>query len=203
MSLPTSRRAFIAGLAATGVGLAAAAYGWLGRGARPDWWYRWRWNRRSPPALPRGTPGSLDSATARGLGALPEALVGRSLEPGRYSRFFDHRAAHHAGYRRLYRDFVRQLDADSRRRHGRRFAELEVADRRELLLAMELPTRRPTAKQLSRLSLQTARYERFITREVIRMFDATDAWIFAGYPRWPGQPRGLGYYQQAVSGSPR
>jgi hypothetical protein len=150
------------------------------------------------PALPPAAVGPLADASRAVLLALPAALVDSDVALAHYAAFYAFRAETLPGYRALYASFARDVDREA---GAAGFAAASRPDRRRALRDLGLrpsppgPVRVITGRQL-------ARYDQFIIRETLRLFNATDAWVLAGYGVWPGQPRQLNHYlQELPSGS--
>ncbi len=173
-----SRRRLLWALAAV---VLAAIAGWRFRS-----WFRGpavaAYRRLAHPRLDPTPTGALDPATVAVLVATAEALVDMPLDATRYGEYFRWRAQHVPGYLTLYTEFAtgdpqfrRRLIARARSGAGRVRKALDGVLRRDQL-----------------------RYERYVLREILELFDATDAWVLLGYEDWPGLPRGLESYTRPV-----
>lgn len=195
-----SRRTFI--LLALGTVAAVATGGWLSRrvGRRAAERYY-----RALVAFPDDTPtGPLTTNTAAVLRAVAAALLPAGVHTSRYEAQFRWRATNRPGYRDLYERFAAALDRAARDAGQTGFASAESRTQQQILErlvdARRVVLRRDLvgALRIALFERDWLLFERYVTRDVLALFAHTDAWLLAGYPSHPGEPRGLDTYRQPV-----
>jgi hypothetical protein len=136
----------------------------------------------------------MDAVTADAITALPEALVDRPLERARYEDFYRFRAENVPGYHTLYAHFAAAADSKSEALFSKRFSDATYAERRAVLDELHQPRdRRVRVRPL--FDPWPGRYQRFLIRETLALYDDTDAWLELGYGAWPGMPRTIAFMQ--------
>lgn len=186
-----SRRTFLRAVSGGAAAAGAALLGAWGLGRAVV-------RRLGPAAVDDAATGALTAAELRTLLAAAAAVVGVPIRQEHYAAFFQWRAAHVRGHRRLYARFCVAVDRAARAAHRLPFADSgsEVQSR---ILERAFRARAGTA---SRSWLRRAweydwlLYERYILRETLSLFAATDAWLLLGYDAWPGSPRGFERYRR-------
>jgi hypothetical protein len=188
MSPKLSRRAFV--VSAFGLAIAAAGGGVL----------LWRRRRRAAvPAVEPGPTGEIDDATYAVLLATPGALVDGDVELEHYRDFFRFRAARVPGYLDLYRAFAQSVAEATRRLGVGELASAPPATRREVIVEGCFSRALGAGRLAGGPDDETrARFELYVAREILELFNATDAWILLGYDAWPGTARGLDAYRKPV-----
>lgn len=190
--MPLFRRTF---LRAVSVSVAAGSpvLGWLGVIGMMV-------RRLGPPMVDDAATGELSGTQLRTLLAAAAAVAGAPIRHEHYAAFFRWRAAHLRGHRRLYVRFCAAVDRAAWSAQGTAFADCQAETQQRIL---ERAFRaRATAAVLGpwlrrALEYDWHLYERYILREVLAVFAATDAWLLLGYDGWPGTPRGFVRYRRA------
>jgi hypothetical protein len=164
--------------------------------------FRALYARLLSPALEDTPTGPLSEGVLSTLLVATTALAGVSVQIAHYEDFFRWRAEHLRGYKALYEQFAAALD-----RRARRSVECDFVDcSRQMQQKMleELPRVRSTSTRWHRLRVavlerEWLRFDQYIVHDILLLFLRTDAWILLGYEAWPGTPRGLDRYTQALS----
>jgi hypothetical protein len=194
-----SRRRALALLAGGAVAAAGADLLRRSHRAAPREWLRRVRTAASAVALPDGEPGALGPEARSTMLALPSALVDREVGTTHYDDFFRFRSESVRGYRALYESFSADLAAVAAGVSGASFAASAPAARRVMLRELGLTSSPPGALRALLGDRRNLLYDRFVVRETLQLFSATDAWILAGYGAWPGQPRTVDHYLRPAS----
>lgn len=191
--MPLSRRTFLRAVSAAAAAGGAAVLGVWGT-------VRTAARRLGPPVVDDAATGALSAAQLRTLLAASAAVAGATIRPEHYAAFFQWRAAHLRGHRRLYARFCVAVDRAARAARGTSFADCQVEAQRRILerafrARATAASSRSTLRRILEYDWQL--YERHILREALAVFAATDAWLLLGYDAWPGIPRGFERYRRA------
>ena len=150
---------------------------------------------RNPDLPEPAFTGILNAQTLQVLRATTEALIEVRIEMSHYENFFRWRSENLPGYKSLYEQFARTVNAAV----GCNFAECDIAIRRGIL-EKAFQGRNLTSKldqvRIGVLARDWLRFDKYIVREIFTLFAKTDAWIMVGYESWPGTSRGLVTYRQ-------
>lgn len=203
MSVPVSRRQFIGRLAAIAGGGATVlgAAVWAGHGSPQE--LSSLYQRLTTPILPDDDPGPLGSRTLSTLTVATKHLLDHPGDLDRYRNFFRWRSEHVPGYRPLYDQFATALERSAQQEGGVGYLECDEALQRRLLAGtLEVPERSGPLRQLRAwlLNRDALLFQNHIQEEILTLFWRTDAWRLAGYPDWPGMPRGLDRYTHPPTG---
>lgn len=191
--MPLSRRTFLRVVSFGAAAGSAAAMGVLGAARAVT-------RRLGPPVLAPAATGELNAVQLRTLLAAAAAVAGAPIRQEHYAAFFRWRAAHLRGHRRLYVRFCGAVDRAARSAQGRAFADCQAATQQRILdrafrARANAAVPGPWLRRVREYDWHL--YERYILREVLAIFAATDAWLLLGYDGWPGTPRGFGRYRRA------
>jgi hypothetical protein len=153
--------------------------------------------RLAYPEIKDAPPGRLDIPVLQALVATTEALVGTPVETSHYEDFFRWHSEHLRGYKSLYEQFTAVLNHGAEQAGRPDFARCDMATRRQILDKFPLARQGEFGKLLRGVFQKDGRrFEYYIVREILELFNRTDAWIVLGYESWPGTPRGLDKYTQ-------
>jgi len=183
-------------LRAVSVGAAAgsaAVLGWLEAA-------RMVARRLGPPVVADAATGELSVAQLRTLLAAAAAVAGQPIQQEHYAAFFRWRAEHLRGHHRLYGRFCAAVDRAARGAEGVAFADCRTEAQHRILeraFRARANAAAPGPWLLRLLEYDWQLYERYILREALAVFAATDAWLLLGYDAWPGSPGGLARYRRA------
>src|SRR5262249_27469571 len=149
--------------------------------------------RLGPPVIDDAATGELSATQLRTLLAATAAVVGAPIRQEHYAAFFRWRAAHLRGHLGLYARFCAAVDRAAQGAAGVALPGCRVGVQRRILerafrARADAAVHGPWLRRL--LDYDWQLYERYILREVLALFAATDAWVLLGYDTWPGTPRG-------------
>jgi hypothetical protein len=191
--MPLSRRTFLRAVSVGAAAGSAAVMGVLGAA-------RVVARRLGPPVLAPAATGELSAAQLRTLLAAAAAVAGAPIRQEHYAAFFRWRAAHLRGHRNLYVRFCAAVDRAAWSMQGAAFAYCQAGTQQRILerafrARADAAVPGPWLRRV--LEYDWHLYERYILREVLAVFAATDAWLLLGYDGWPGTPRGFVRYRRA------
>jgi hypothetical protein len=173
-----------------------------------------RWNPRGQAAARRlyarltaaeiepTAPGLLDAEVTHTLLAVTTTLVDIPIEPSHYEDFFRWRASSLRGYASLYEKLTTRLDEKAGQIGQASFIDCDAATRRRILAAV-LPSKKRTYVGFLRgiIDSDLPRFDIYVVREILQLFNRTDSWTRLGYESWPGTARGLDLYTRAPARS--
>jgi hypothetical protein len=164
--------------------------------------FRALYYRLLSPRLVDAPTGPLSAGALNTLLAATTALAGVPVQIAHYEDFFRWRAEHLRGYKVLYEQFAAALDGRARRSVGCDFIDCSQQTRQTIL--QKVPQLRSANTRWHRVRVAVLerewwRFDRYIVRDILLLFLRTDAWTSLGYEAWPGTPRGLDRYTQALS----
>jgi hypothetical protein len=164
--------------------------------------FRALYDRLLSPSPEDAPTGPLSARALKSLLMATRALAGVSVQTAHYEDFFRWRAENLRGYKALYEQFATALDRRARRSAGCDFVDCSREMQQEILETV--PQLRSAKTRWDRVRLSVVErdwllFEQYIVRDILLLFWRTDAWPALGYEAWPGTPRGLDRYTQALS----
>lgn len=146
--------------------------------------------------LPGGEKGLLKPETLLTLESAVTTLLQLDIELVYYQNYFKWRAENLEGYKVIYQEFENFLNQAAKKFSKPSFVKCD-SDLQRSIIDLILP--KNSLERIRNFFLHDERiiYEKFVLREIFRLFTCTDAWIFLGYEAWPGIARGLDSYSSA------
>lgn len=144
--------------------------------------------------LQREPTGKLDQSSLRVLLSAQEALTGVKNH-AHYEAYFHWHAKHKKGYRGLYREFARYLYEEALKVHHKSFLDCSSSEQRGMLET--IMASRPFSGKKQSIHPLFREFDRYVIREIFRVYSRTYAWQAMGYEAYPGLPLGITLYTLA------
>jgi hypothetical protein len=147
------------------------------------------------PVIKKAPTGVLSEQALKALLAVTQTLVDSPVETSHYVEFFQWRSQNLQGYKDVYEQFAFTVNHAAKQSVNQEFSDSETGVRLRILQKTRLAGR-INRIQMGLFERDWLRFEKYIVREILEVFNRTDAWILLGYESWPGTARGLVEYRE-------
>lgn len=152
------------------------------------------------PNLKDGPTDTLEDGILQILLTATETIADVPIDTLHYENLFRWRSENLRGYNNLYNKFARALNSSAKRLTGKDFigadreTQLRILDK---TYQIRMSTGKLNLVRYGIFERDWILFDRYIIRDILRLFIRTDAWIMLGYESWPGKVRGLRRYRVA------
>jgi hypothetical protein len=152
------------------------------------------------PNLKDGPTDKLEDGILQILLTATETIADVPIDTVHYENLFRWRSENLRGYNNLYNKFARALNSSAKRLTGKDFigadreTQLRILDK---TYQIRMSTGKLNLVRFGIFERDWILFDRYIIRDILRLFIRTDAWIMLGYESWPGKVRRLRRYRVA------